>query len=298
MRWWIVITDFAKRLENVINFIPPIPAVIIELLRALNNENTNMGTIARIIAKDPPMSMNVLKVANSAFYRLANKVSTVDYAVSMLGIKEIGMICVSCGAYQALKPRGDAGTFDLKEFWKHSVATGVIARTICRELAIGDQHTIYFGGLLHDIGKIVLDRFAHEVYKIVIQITHEECVPMIEAEKKIMGESHDTIGGLIMERWKFPFILADIARFHHNIPASSAEALPSVAVCALADELARLQFFGFGGNKGGVVLEETNAFRILVGISPEIANIDIYRFVQDLEMLNDEIADMEKILTG
>lgn len=293
-----VITDFAKKLENVINFIPPIPAVIIELLKALDDENTNMGTIARIIAKDPAMSMNVLKVANSAFYRLANKVSTVDHAVNMLGIKEISMICVSCGAYQALKPPRDAGTFDLKEFWKHSVATGVIARTICQELSIGDRQTIYFGGLLHDIGKVVLDRFAHDVYKIVIQITHEECVPMIEAEKKIIGESHDVIGGLIMEKWKFPFILADIARFHHNISASPEQALPSVAICALADELARVQFFGFGGHKGGVILEDTEAFRTLAGISAEISNIDVFKFVQDLELLNDEIADMEKILTG
>ncbi len=293
-----MITDFAKRLENVINFIPPIPAVIIELLKTLDDENANMSTIARVIAKDPPMSMNVLKVANSAFYRLANKVSNVDHAVKMLGVKEISMICVSCGAYQALKPARDAGTFSLQEFWKHSVATGVIARTLCKELSVGDRQTIYFGGLLHDIGKVVLDRFAHDVYKIVIQITHDECVPMIEAEKNIIGESHDVIGGIIMEKWKFPFVLADVARFHHTISASPDESLPSVALCALADELARIRFYGFGGNRSGVVLEETEAFRTLAGIAPAITNIDMFKFLQDLETLDDEIADMEAILTG
>ena len=91
-----MIADFATKLETVINFIPPIPVVIVELLKALNDENANMNDIARIIAKDPPMSMNVLKVANSAFYRLTNKVATVDHAVRMLGVKELGMICVSC----------------------------------------------------------------------------------------------------------------------------------------------------------------------------------------------------------
>ncbi len=293
-----MIADFARKLENIINFIPPIPAVIVELIRALDDENSNMGTIARVIAKDPPMSMNVLKVANSAFYRLANKVSTVDHAVKMLGVKEISMICVSCGAYQALKPPRDAGTFNLQEFWKHSVATGVIARTLCKELSVGDRQTIYFGGLLHDIGKVVLDRFAHDVYKIVMQITHDECIAMIEAEKKILGESHDVIGGLIMDKWKFPFVLADIARFHPNVSASSEHSRPSVALCALADELARLQFYGFGGNKGGVILEETQAFRILAGIAPGINNIDMYKLVQDLETLRDEIGEMEKILTG
>ncbi len=62
----------------------------------------------------------------------------------------------------------------------------MIAKKICAELSVGDKNTIYFGGLLHDIGKVVLDRFAHEVYKIVIGVTHEECLPMIEAEKRII----------------------------------------------------------------------------------------------------------------
>jgi len=293
-----VITDFAKKLETVINFIPPIPLVIVELLKALDDENTNMNAIARIIAKDPPMSMNVLKVANSAFYRLTNKVANVDRAVRMLGVKEIGMICVSCGAYQALKPPVDAGTFDMQEFWKHSVATGVIAKKICRELAVGDGNTIYFGGLLHDIGKVVLDRFAHEVYRIVIQVTHEECVPMIEVEKRIIGESHDTIGGMIMDRWRFPFTLADVARYHHAISRCSEETRATVAVCALADELARVRYFGFGGDRGGIVLEETDAFRALSEISPGISTVDFFKFVCDLEAVDEEIFEMQTILTA
>jgi putative nucleotidyltransferase with HDIG domain len=293
-----VIKDFAKKLETVIHFIPPVPVVIVELLKALDDENTNMNVISRIIAKDPAMSMNVLKVANSAFYRLTNKVATVDHAVRMLGVKELGMICVSCGAYQALKPPAGTQTFDLEEFWRHSVATGVIARKICGELAVGDRNAIYFGGLLHDIGKVVLDRFAHELYRIVIQVTHEECLPMIDAEKRIIGESHDAIGGLIMERWRFPSTLADVARYHHALRQCPEETRPTVAVCSLADELARVRYFGFGGDRSGIVLEETEAFRVLAGISPAILGIDIFKLICDLETADDEIIEMEKILTA
>lgn len=293
-----MITDFAKKLESVIHFIPPIPVIIVELLQALDDENSNMNNIARIIAKDPSMSMNVLKVANSAFYRLTHKVATVDHAVKMLGVKEIGMICVSCGAYQALKPPANIGTFDLKEFWKHSVATGIIARHICKEISIGEKNTLYFGGLLHDIGKIVLDRFAHDVYRIVIDVTHEECIPMIEAEKKIIGESHETIGGLIMEKWKFPQLLADMARHHHSLASCPETSLASVAVCALADQMARVRYFNFGGDMSGILLEETEAFRVLSSINPSMADIDVFKFMCDLEIVNDEIAEMEKILSG
>lgn len=293
-----MIIDFAKKLEAVINYLPPIPVVVLELLRVLDDENSDLNAITRVIGKDPSMSMNILKVANSAFYRLTNKVATVDHAVKMLGIREVTMICVSCAAYHVLRPPRSAETFSQEEFWKHSVATGVIARKICRELSVGDKNVIYFGGLLHDIGKIVLDRFAHDIYKIVIQLTHEECLPMIDAEKRIIGEGHDMIGGLIMEKWKFPWTLVNVTRYHHAVGQSPAENRPSVAVCSLADQLARVRCFGFGGDMSGIVLTETEAFKTLAEFAPAITEMDVFKFVCDLESVNDEIVEMEQLLTG
>ncbi len=267
-----------------------------ELLKALGDEDVGMNDLAKIIAKDPSMSMNVLKIANSAFYRLPYKVATVDHAVRMLGMKEITMICVACGAYRALMPRRNEQTFNFDDFWKHSVATGVIARKICRELRIGDHNIAYFLGLLHDVGKIILDRFAHDIYTIVIQTTFDECVSMIEAEKHLIGESHDVIGGFVMERWKLPEIFADAARYHHSVMESPEHNRVIVGAISLADQLARVRYFGFGGDKSGVVFSETEAFKVIEGVNPEIADIDIFKFVYELETVDDEIVEMEKIL--
>ena len=291
-----MISDFAKRLERIIDFLPPIPVVMAELLKALGDEDVGMNDLAKIIAKDPSMSMNVLKIANSAFYRLPYKVATVDHAVRMLGMKEITMICVACGAYRALMPRRNEQTFNFDDFWKHSVATGVIARKICRELRIGDHNIAYFLGLLHDVGKIILDRFAHDIYTIVIQTTFDECVSMIEAEKHLIGESHDVIGGFVMERWKLPEIFADAARYHHSVMESPEHNRVIVGAISLADQLARVRYFGFGGDKSGVVFSETEAFKVIEGVNPEIADIDIFKFVYELETVDDEIVEMEKIL--
>ncbi len=267
-----------------------------ELLQALGKEDTDMNDLAKIIARDPSMSMNVLKIANSAFYRLPYKVATVDHAVKMLGMKEITMICVACGAYRALMPSRSEQTFNFDDFWKHSVATGVIARKICRELRIGDHITAYFLGLLHDVGKIILDRFAHDIYTIVIQTTFDECVSMIEAEKRLIGESHDVIGGFVMEKWRLPEVFADSARYHHSVMESPEYNRVIVATISLADQLARVRYFGFGGDKSGVVFSETEAFKVIEGANPEIANIDIFKFVYELETVDDEIVEMEKIL--
>jgi putative nucleotidyltransferase with HDIG domain len=293
-----VISDFAKRLERIIDYLPPIPIIMMELLKALGDENVGMNDLAKIIAKDPSMSMNVLKIANSAFYRLPYKVATVERAVNMLGMREITMICVACGAYRALMPSRNAQTFDFDDFWRHSVATGVIARKLCKELRICDHNIAYFLGLLHDVGKIILDRFAHDIYSLVIQTTFDECVSMIEAEKRLIGESHDVIGGFVMEKWKLPEVFADAARYHHSIMESPEHNRVAVAAVSLADQLARVRQFGFGGDKNGVVFSETEGFKVIEGVNPEIADIDIFKFVYELEAVNDEIVEMEKILVS
>ena len=269
-----------------------------ELVQALGNDDIGMSDLAKIISKDPSMSMNVLKIANSAFYRLPYKVATVDHAVNMLGMKEITMICVACGAYQALLPSRNAKTFNYTDFWKHCVATGVIARKICRELKIGDHNIMYFLGLLHDAGKIILDRFAHDIYSLVIQTTFDECISMVEAEKRLIGESHDIIGGFVMEKWRLPEVFADVAKHHHAVMEAPERNRVTVGVVSLADQLARVRYYGFGGDKSGIVVSETDAFEVIAGAAPEIVGMDIFKFVYELETVNDEIVEMEKILTS
>ena len=291
-----MINDFAKRLERIIDFLPPVPIVMAELMQAMGDENVDMNDLSKIIAKDPSMSVNVLKIANSAFYRLPYKVATVDHAVKMLGMKEISMICISCGAYRALMPSRNMETFNLEDFWKHSVATGAMARKICREFRVGDQNIAYFLGLLHDVGKIILDRFAHDIYAIVIQTTFDECISMIEAEKRLIGESHDVIGSFIMNKWKLPEVFSDVARYHHSVSEAPEHNRTMVSVTALADQLARVRCFGFGGDMGGIVLSETESFKMLQIAAPAIAEMDVFKFVNDLDMMNDEITEMEMLL--
>jgi len=291
-----MIKDLKQKIEGAINLLPPIPAVMMELLKAIDDENSDINSLSKIITKDPSMSMNVLKVANSAFYRLPYKVSAIDNAVRMLGMKEISMICIACGAYRALKPPRNVQTFDENKFWKHSVATAVIAKRLCNKVNIKDQGVVYLSGLLHDVGKIILDRFVHEIYEIVIQATRDECISMIEAEKKFIGESHDAIGGWIMEKWKLPEMFIDVARHHHSVQDAPEGNKTAVAVCSLADQLARIECFGFGGDMSGVILSETEAFKILEKVNPAIVDMDFVKFVWDLENVDEEIGEMESIL--
>jgi putative nucleotidyltransferase with HDIG domain len=292
-----MIGNLIERLESVVNFLPPVPIVVLELLKALNNEDVDLGTLSKIISKDPAMSINVLKVANSAFYRLPYKVDTIDYAVRILGMKEITMICIACGAYSALKPARGSDGFDYQAFWKHSVATGVIARRLSRELGMEIQAIAYLCGLLHDIGKIVLYRVAHDIYVMAMQSAGDNGMTMLDAEKKYFGESHDFVGGLIMEKWKLPREFVDVARYHHVPMIAPEDNRDPVALQYLSDRLAKLRY-SFYSETEGVPITSTETFNALARKHPRLAKLDLEGFAWTPEGTDNEIIEMQAMLTG
>jgi putative nucleotidyltransferase with HDIG domain len=285
-----------KKIEEVIDFLPPIPAVMIELLNALGDKDIELRALAQIISKDPLMSMNVLKVSNSAFYRLPNKVTTVDHAVKLLGMKEITGICIACGAYQSLKPSQNVETFDYNDFWRHSVATGVVSRRLSQELEILDHNVLYFLGLLHDVGKVVLDRFVHDAYKAVIQATREENIALREVEQRLIGESHDVVGGWLMEKWKLPSTFVDVAKYHHTVKESPEDTKAAIAIISFADRLAWLHYLGLESGFDVTLLTDNDAYLFLEEITANIDEIDLGKFMQELDSANEEIDEMTNIL--
>jgi putative nucleotidyltransferase with HDIG domain len=294
----MMIKGFMERLESVINLVPPVPLVVLELLKVLDNSDTDLNLLSRIISTDPAMSINVLKVANSAFYKLSYQVKTIDYAVQVLGTKEITMICVACGAYNALKPARTTPDFDYGTFWKHSVATGVIARRLSRELHMGNQAIAYLCGLLHDIGKIILHRVAHDINIMPVQSGTNDTWSMLEAERQFLGESHDTVGGLIMEKWKLPREFINIARYHH-FPMSTPEECDrySVALQHLSDRLAKLKYVFCSETPEGPSAS-TEAFNILARKNPQLTDLNLEEFAWAQEDTDNEIIEMQAMLTG
>lgn len=286
-----MVKDFRKKVEKVINLLPPIPAVMSELMQAVNNPDTDLKTIGRIIAKDPSMSMNVLKVANSALYRLSNNVTCVEHAAQLLGVKEISSICISCGISSALKPAVGVPTMNLNAFWKHSVVTGVIARTLNDRFGLGPFHNVYLAGLIHDVGKIVLDRSIHSAYTKILDVACNENIPVIDAEIRVIGESHASVGGWLMERWQLPSMFADVAKYHHSVTDVPLENRTLVAAISLADQLAWLKDFGFREGIDDILMSENGAYAMLQEVNPEITDKNLEDIIARLENTLDETAE-------
>jgi HD-like signal output (HDOD) protein len=285
-----------ERIEAIRRYLPPIPGVFAELIQLLHDEEVDMRTLGRVIGRDPSMSINVLRIANSAFYGLPNKVKSIDHAVTMLGLKEIMGVCMACETARVFKPRPGEKHIDLHAFWLHSVATGVLSRVFSSQFSVEPQSQAYLAGLLHDIGQMILDRFLHDLYEKVVLLTYEENIPLIQAETQVLGETHGTVGGWLMEKWHLPPLFSEIASHHHGVGQASPENRLIVAIVSLADQVARLKGFGFGGDETGVILEETEAFKVIQLAQPSIGEMDIARFVMDLDRTDFDITNIEEMM--
>lgn len=222
--------NLREKVEETISFLPPLPSVMTELIAALRNDDVDFNVLGKIISTDPSMAMNVMKIANSASFGLPKQVTTLGHAIGMLGTREIISICISCGASRSLKPPKGVETVDMQRFWRHSVATGVIAKIVFRRLGVGQLDDLYLSGLVHDVGAVVLDRFKHDVYREIIALTYEENISILEAEERIMGASHDTVGGWLMQKWKLSDLFVEVASCHHHVGNASEKHRTLVAV--------------------------------------------------------------------
>lgn len=291
-----MINNCGEKILSFIDYLPPLPYVTGELITLLHNEDSNLRDITKVIEKDPSLSVNILKTANSASYGLSYKVSSVEHAVTLIGLKEVASLCLSWGIATALKPKHGIKTMDLKAFWEHSIATGIIAKIFCKEFHIRIQSSLYLAGLIHDIGKIILDRFSHNIYTEAIQLTHIKNISLREAEKEVIGEFHDKVGGYLLKRWKLPDMLVEVATHHHSIVNASQKNIDLVAIISLSNQIARLKGFGCYGNMQGVILTETDAFELIKNKNPELKDADIARFIMDLDNADSDIAELEKII--
>ncbi|RJQ19413.1 MAG: HDOD domain-containing protein [Nitrospiraceae bacterium] len=293
-----MLENFKDKIQSLIEYLPPIPGVMNDLIKLLNAGNCDVREISDLIEKDPSLSVNILRIANSAFYGLPYKVSSLQQAVNLIGLKELASLCMFCSIGPALKPPAGMKTIDLKMFWRHSIATGIIAKIFCREFSIGVREDLYLAGLIHDIGKIIIDRSDHDVYSEVVRLTYDNNVSIGEAENKIIGESHSSIGSWLLEKWKLPRMFIETAAYHHSVRDASEEHRELVAVVSLADQIARLRGFGFGGDMRGTIINETEAFAIVRDGNPHVKDIDLAGFVMDLDRADSEISELEKIING
>lgn len=233
-------SDFLEQaLGNQVN-IPTLPAVVQRINRMMADPEVGLRDLGREIAKDAPIATKVLRIANSAFYGLREKVVSTEHAASVLGLRVLKNIVLQASVIAQFEHLAKQGGFDLDAQWNHSIQTARLAQELTRasgqEFALGPDE-FYSCGLLHDIGKVVLLDNLTKDYLVVIEKARKAGAPLFETEDEELGFDHAAIGARVAERWGLPQVLVNAIGRHHEPIMNLVREEPAAAVVAAANTI-------------------------------------------------------------
>ena len=221
--------------------LPTIPAVLTRLNTVMASSKSSAEDVAAVIAADPAVATNILRIVNSPYYGLQVRVSSVDLAVSIMGFNMIRKVALKAAVFSVFaKKKEPERVFDFKAFWRHAVFTGVAARALggaSRNLGRANAEDLYMCGLLHDIGKIILLEKQHDRYVAMLAEATGSRRPEIEVELEQFGFTHADVGSVLAIKWFLPEDLTIAIRYHHQ-PAKDPFHQQLSSLIHLADHMA------------------------------------------------------------
>lgn len=219
--------------------LPTLPKVLEEVSKLVQNPNTSIEAIAKVISRDQVLSAKVLKLANSAFFGFSRKVGSLTQALMLLGFDVVKGLILTSSVFDMMKDR-DQG------LWEHSMGVATASSLIAQQVDLPDAEEASLGGLLHDLGKVVLRAQMTEDMQSIVELVEVEGMSIRQAEQEVLGFDHSHIGMWLAESWKLPEELMDPIRWHHQ-PEGARKAPLLTAVVHLADIMVR----GYGHGDGG-----------------------------------------------
>ncbi len=236
------------KIINEIDTLPPLPNTYAEVRNALRKAQTSSTEpVAEVIVRDPPMAARIMQVANSAFFGQRREVDTVSRAIFVLGLDLVQNLVLAAGAFQNMR-FPNIPHLKLEELWQHSLATGIIARHIALAQRRPEdyQETAMLAGTMHDLGKLILAKYAAQPYGEILTATAAGGAALPDVEREKLGVTHASVGGYLAQWWHLPAKIVDAVRYHHE-PAKAQTDEQLTHLIHLANALAHRLELGASG---------------------------------------------------
>jgi putative nucleotidyltransferase with HDIG domain len=202
-----------EQLAGSVQDLPSLPAVVMELLSSIEQENIDISVLAKKVSYDQALTAKTLRLANSSSFGLQVKVATIQQAITFLGFQTTRNL-ITAAAVTGCFPNGSCPGFNDKGFWRHSIATAVCARSLARRLRF-NQDVAFTAGLLHDIGRLVLVTGHPQAYGEVLAWRSSHDGEWLDAERTVLGIDHVEAGVALAEHWNFSDTMRQAIAYHH-----------------------------------------------------------------------------------
>lgn len=197
----------------------PLPKAYIRVQELVNDPDSSLDEVTKVIVNDTALTSRILRIANSAYMGLASKIDTVARAVQVLGLNQVHDLALAGAAVGSLS-KIQTPTLDMGDFWRRSVYCAVVARIICQQENLGSPERLFVSGLLHDTGHLLLAYRQPERYAEMREQSIIEKVPMVVIEQNELGFNYADIGAALLKRWQLPPTI--ITPVQHHVAQVSA----------------------------------------------------------------------------
>lgn len=195
--------------------LPTLSDVFMKINETIMNPRSSANDIANVISKDTSLAARLLKVVNSAFYGFPSEIDTLTRAVAIVGTKQLSILA-SCIKIIDVFDEISSEIIDMKTFWRHSIACGVISRLIAGYKGIHNTERLFVAGLLHDVGRLIMYTYMPAIaLALFVKARNDESL-LYGLESDVMHFNHAEIGGILLRHWKLPLFLERIVMNHHN----------------------------------------------------------------------------------
>lgn len=244
----MTVKDNVQKILTRLKDIPTLPHVVSKIVEIVDSPNTSASDLNKAISMDQALSVKVLKLVNSAFYGFPKKIETLTQAIVILGFNTVRSLALSISMVDFFTGKGGR-KLNYTEFWKHSIATSILAKQIAKKSFPSIAEEAFVSGLLHDIGILILDQYVTSEYREVLECMETEGMQLVQAERKILGITHAEVGRLLAEKWNLPDPLLYSISYHHE-PSPALDYFPIVSTIHAANiGVKLLQVGGVGDEK-------------------------------------------------
>ena len=233
-------------IERFINKMPSLSTTVGKVMEICSRTDASPNELNKVISLDPVLTGQVLKLINSAYYSLVNKVTSLTRAITMLGMNTVKNMALSTAIIRSVAGAKKSKALPTTKFWAHSLGAGVSAKLLgeAKGIPAMEREELFLAGLLHDLGKVP---FGDE-YIEVLNIARFEQLPLNEVELDVMGIGHQEVGLMIAEKWKLNEVITKCIGSHHAIGSIGGGHGQQVALVALGNIYTNILDHGYAGN--------------------------------------------------
>lgn len=224
-----------------------LPEIYIKVNEVINSSTSSSADLAHVINEDAALAARLLRIANSAFYSFVSKVETVANAVTVLGTQQLRDLILASTVLKLFKDIPEEYV-NMESFWRHSIAVGILSRTIASYRKETNVERFFVAGLLHDIGRLIaLVEIPKDIARAFERAKNEE-IMLFMAEREEIGFDHAKLGGMLLEAWQLSPRLVEAVYYHHA-PERAIQYPMDAATIHVADIIANALQLGSSGER-------------------------------------------------